>query len=360
MNATILLLPGDGIGPEVVSAAASVLRAVAARYGHAFTLRDGLIGGAALRLGQPPLPGVTLAAAREADAILLGAVGDPEFDRGDSTRRPETALLAIRRELQLYANLRPARVWPGLESSGPLKTEVVTGTDMLVVRELTGGLYYGEPRGIAADGKSAHNTMRYSRHEIERIARRAFDAARLRRRRVTSVDKANVLETSRLWRQVVTEVADDYPEVTLDHVLVDSCAMRIALAPASFDVILTENLFGDILSDEAGAIVGSLGLLPSASLGDGTGLFEPVHGSAPDIAGKDIANPIGAIGSVAMLLRHALGLDAEARAVEQAIEAALRTGARTADLAARTERAIGTREMAAAIVSALETSSAAR
>ncbi|MEO8078759.1 MAG: 3-isopropylmalate dehydrogenase [Acidobacteriota bacterium] len=360
MNATILLLPGDGIGPEVVSAAASVLRAVAARYGHAFILRDGLIGGAALRLGQPPLPGVTLASAREADAILLGAVGDPEFDRGDSTRRPETALLAIRRELQLYANLRPARVWPGLESSGPLKTEVVTGTDMLVVRELTGGLYYGEPRGIAADGKSAHNTMRYSRHEIERIARRAFDAARLRRKRVTSVDKANVLETSRLWRQVVTEVADDYPEVTLDHLLVDSCAMRIALAPASFDVILTENLFGDILSDEAGAIVGSLGLLPSASLGDGTGLFEPVHGSAPDIAGKDIANPIGAIGSVAMLLRHALGLDAEARAVEQAIEAALRTGARTADLVARTERAIGTRAMAAAIVSALEASSAAR
>src|SRR5262245_14471087 len=203
---------------------------------------------------------------------------------------------------------------------------------MLVVRELTGGLYYGEPRGVAADGSSAHNTMRYSRVEIERIARRAFEAARLRRTRVTSVDKANVLETSRLWRQVVGAVARDYPGVTLDHMLVDSCAMRIALAPASFDVILTENMFGDILSDEAGAVVGSLGLLPSASLGDGTGLFEPVHGSAPDIAGKNIANPIGAIGSAAMLLRHALGLDAEARAIETAIGGALNAGYRTADL----------------------------
>ena len=285
MNATILLLPGDGIGPEVVAAAASVLRAVASRFGYHSDLRRALIA-RALRRGLPPLPHDTLNAAREADAILLGAVGDPEFDRGDSTRRPETALLTIRRELQLYANLRPAKVWPGLESSGPLKTEVVAGTDMLVVRELTGGLYYGEPRGIAADGSSAHNTMRYSRHEIDRIARRAFDAARLRRKRVTSVDKANVLETSRLWRQVVTEVAREYPDVTLDHMLVDSCAMRIALAPSSFDVILTENMFGDILSDEAGAIVGSLGLLPSASLGDGPGLFEPVHGSAPDIAGR--------------------------------------------------------------------------
>jgi 3-isopropylmalate dehydrogenase len=359
MNATILLLPGDGIGPEVVAAAASVLRAVASRYGHTFDLREALIGGSALRRGLPPLPDDTLAAAREADAILLGAVGDPEFDRSDSTRRPESALLALRRELQLYANLRPAKVWPGLESSGPLKTEVVAGTDMLVVRELTGGLYYGEPRGIAADGSSAHNTMRYSRHEIDRIARRALDAARLRRKRVTSVDKANVLETSRLWRQVVTEVAREYPDVTLDHMLVDSCAMRVALAPSTFDVILTENMFGDILSDEAGAIVGSLGLLPSASLGEGTGLFEPVHGSAPDIAGKDLANPIGAIGSAAMLLRHALGLDAEASAVEHAIETVLRGGARTADLAEGTERRIGTREMATAVVSALSQTSTA-
>jgi 3-isopropylmalate dehydrogenase len=359
MQATILLLPGDGIGPEVVAAAASVLRAVASRFNHRLDLPEAWIGGAALRRGLSPLPAETLAAARRANAILLGAVGDPEFDRGDSSRRPETALLAIRRELKLYANLRPAKVWPGLESSGPLKTSVVSGTDMLVVRELTGGLYYGEPRGIAADGSSAHNTMRYSREEIERIARRAFEAAHVRRRRVTSVDKANVLETSRLWRQVVTSVAASYPDVALDHMLVDSCAMRIALAPSSFDVILTENMFGDILSDEAGAVVGSLGLLPSASLGDGPGLFEPVHGSAPDIAGKNIANPIGAIGSAAMLLRHALGLEEEAQAVEAAVGAALGRGLRTADLAEGSARGVGTTEMAAAIVESVATSGAA-
>lgn len=351
MNTSILLLPGDGIGPEVVAAAASVLRAVASRFNHQFTLHDAPIGGAALRRGLAPLPDETLAAARASNAILLGAVGDPEFDRGDSSRRPETALLAIRRELKLYANLRPAKVWPGLESAGPLKTSVVSGTDMLVVRELTGGLYYGEPRGIAADGSSAHNTMRYSREEIERIARRAFEAARVRRKRVTSVDKANVLETSRLWRQVVSDVWKGYPDVALDHMLVDSCAMRLTLAPAAFDVVLTENMFGDILSDEAGAVVGSLGLLPSASLGDGPGLFEPVHGSAPDIAGKDVANPIGAIGSAAMLLRYSLGLESEARAIEEAIGETLRSGLRTADLAEGAEKKVGTREMAAAIES---------
>jgi 3-isopropylmalate dehydrogenase len=353
MNASILLLPGDGIGPEVVAAAADVLRAVEACFGHSFTISTAPIGAAALRLGLAPLPAETLAAARAADGILLGAVGDPAFDRGDASRRPETALLEIRRALQLYANLRPARVWPGLEDAGPLKQEYLAGTDLLVVRELTGGLYYGEPRGMAADGQSAHNTMRYSRTEIERIARRAFDAARTRRRQVTSVDKANVLETSRLWRQIVIEVSRDYPDVRLDHMYVDACAMRIALAPSSFDVILTENLFGDILSDEAGAIVGSLGLLPSASLGDGPGLFEPVHGSAPDIAGRNIANPIGAIASAAMLLRHALSLAAEADAIELAIEQTLRQGLRTSDLAVTGEAATGTLEMAAAIASAL-------
>jgi 3-isopropylmalate dehydrogenase len=353
MKGSILLLPGDGIGPEVVAGAAAVLRAVASRYGHAFELREGIIGGAALRRNLPALPDETLAAARESKGILLGAVGDPAFDRGDSTRRPETALLAVRRELQLYANFRPAKVWPGLEGSGPLKKEVLAGTDMLVLRELTGGLYYGEPRGIAPDQLSAYNTMRYSRHEIERIARRGFEAARLRRKRVTSVDKANVLETSRLWRQVVTALAAEYPDVALDHMYVDSCAMKIALAPSSFDVILTENLFGDILSDEAGAIVGSLGLLPSASVGDGPGLFEPVHGSAPDIAGRNIANPIGAIASAAMLLRQALQLDAEARAVEDAIGATLRKGLRTADLAEPPDQKVGTAEMADAIAAAL-------
>jgi 3-isopropylmalate dehydrogenase len=353
MNSTILLLPGDGIGPEVVSAARTVLEAVAFRFGHEFTFLEQPIGGAALRRGLPPLPDETLAAAREADAILLGAVGDPEFDRGDSSRRPEAALLRIRRELNLYANLRPARVWAGLENAGPLKPEILAGTDMLIVRELTGGLYYGEPRALEPDGSSAHNTMRYSRHEVERIARRAFDAARGRLRRVTSVDKANVLETSRLWRQVVTEVATDYPDVRLDHMYVDACAMKIALAPSSFDVIVTENLFGDILSDEAGAIVGSLGLLGSASLGDGTSLFEPVHGSAPDIAGRDVANPVGAIASSAMLLRYALGLERGAASVEHAIERTLRSGLRTRDLLAKGETAVGTREMAAAIAAAV-------
>jgi 3-isopropylmalate dehydrogenase len=349
----ILLLPGDGIGPEVVAGAKRVLEAVAAAFGHQFTFREELIGGAALRRGLPPLPESTLAAARAADGILLGAVGDPEFDTGDSSRRPEAALLKIRRELNLYANLRPARVWAGLEDAGPLKPEVLAGTDMLIVRELTGGLYYGEPRGISEDGNSAHNTMRYSRMEIERIARRAFDAARGRLQRVTSVDKANVLETSRLWRQVVIDVARDYPDVRLDHMYVDACAMKIALAPSSFDVILTENLFGDILSDEAGAIVGSLGLLPSASLGDGGALFEPVHGSAPDIAGKNAANPIGAIASAAMLLRHALGLNTEADIVEHAIETVLRAGLRTRDLVTNGAPSVGTGAMAAAIAAAI-------
>src|SRR5829696_1408360 len=352
MNARILLLPGDGIGPEVVAAAEQVLQAVGRRFNHQFTLSTALIGGVALKQGLPALPDDTLEAARQADAILLGAVGDPSFDTAQPSERPEAALLRIRRELGLYANLRPARVWPGLESAGPLKPEILKGTDLLIFRELTGGLYYGEPRGVSADGESAHNTMRYSRAEVARIARRAFDAARLRRKRVTSVDKANVLETSRLWRQVVTDVAKDYPDVTLEHMLVDTCAMKLTYAPSSFDVVLTENMFGDILSDEAGAVVGSLGLLPSASLGDGAGLFEPVHGSAPDIAGKGIANPVGTIASAAMLLRYSLKLEKEAAAIEHAIESVLASGARTADLAAGAA-SLSTNEMADRIVAAL-------
>jgi 3-isopropylmalate dehydrogenase len=349
MNLSILLLPGDGIGPEVVAAAEQVLHALEGRFGHQFSLTTALIGGAALARGTTPLPDATLAAAKGADAILLGAVGDPQYDTAPPLERPEAALLKLRRELGLYANLRPARVWPGLEAAGPLKPEVLAGTDLLIFRELTGGLYYGEPRGYSEDGDSAQNTMRYSRGEVARIARRAFDAARLRRRRVTSVDKANVLETSRLWREVVTQIAKDYPDVTLDHMLVDTCAMKLAIAPSSFDVVVTENMFGDILSDEAGAVVGSLGLLPSASLGDGVGLFEPVHGSAPDIAGKNIANPIGAIVSVAMLLRYACGLEAEARAVEAAVARALIDGKRTADLASKGQEPVGTSQMAQAI-----------
>ena len=348
MNASILVLPGDGIGPEVTAAAVSVLEAVASRFGHAFQIHTGVIGGAALRAGLAPLPDETLAAARQSDAILLGAVGDPAFDTGGADRRPEAGLLAIRRELGLYANLRPARVWPGLEDGGPLKPAVVAGTDMLVVRELTGGLYYGEPRGFSDDRMAALNTLRYSRIEVERIARVAFEAARHRRCRVTSVDKANVLEVSRLWRETVTAVAGRYPDVALDHMYVDACAMKLTLSPTSFDVVLTENLFGDILSDEAGAVVGSLGLLPSASLGEGPGLFEPVHGSAPDIAGKNIANPIGAIASVAMLLEHGLALKDEARAVCSAIEQVLQAGLHTPDIAVHTKAAT-TNEVAAAI-----------
>jgi 3-isopropylmalate dehydrogenase len=332
MNARIVLLPGDGVGPEVTSAARLVLERVATVFGHHFTFDSRAIGGAALRRGSSPLPDDTIAACVEADAILLGAVGAPEFDNQPPDRRPEAALLQIRQHLGLYANLRPARVWPGLESAGPLKPEVLARTDVLVVRELTGGLYYGEPRGISTDRDVAWNTMRYSRGEIERIARVAFDAARARRRQLTSVDKANVLETSRLWREVVTKIAEDYPDVRVDHMYVDTCAMRVALAPASFDVILTENMFGDIISDEAGAVVGSLGLLPSASLGDGTGIFEPVHGSAPDIAGLDVANPIGAVLSAAMLLRHALKLEKEAAAVEGAVAAAIQSPRRTRDI----------------------------
>ncbi|HEX7020329.1 MAG TPA: 3-isopropylmalate dehydrogenase [Gemmatimonadaceae bacterium] len=343
----LVLLPGDGVGPEVVAAAASVLSAVAGRFGHEFSFDEHPIGGAALRRGLDPLPAATLRACTGADAILLGAVGDPEFDGRPPGQRPESALLQLRQKLQLYANLRPARVWPGLDAAGPLKPEVLRGTDMLVVRELTGGLYYGEPRGIADD--SAWNTLRYSRMEIDRIARVAFDAARRRRGRVTSVDKANVLETSRLWRQVVLEVARDYPDIALDHMYVDACAMKIALAPASFDVIVTENLFGDILSDEAGAIVGSLGLLPSASIGVGTGLFEPVHGSAPDLAGKDAANPVATILSAAMLLRHALHLETEAVAVERAVADTIASGIRTADLGGTAT----CREMARAIADAV-------
>jgi 3-isopropylmalate dehydrogenase len=334
MRHSIVLLPGDGIGPEVVAAARLVLDAVARRFGRELTFESCPVGGAALSQGLPPLPPATLAACQAADAVLLGAVGDPAFDHLPSSERPEAGLLALRKGLRVYANLRPARIWPGCEGAGPLRPEVAKGSDLLIVRELTGGLYFGEPRGIDREAGVAFNTMRYSVPEIERIARVAFDAAQRRRRLVTSVDKANVLETSQLWRTVVTRVARDYPEVTLQHMYVDACAMALVTAPSRFDVILTENLFGDILSDEAAVISGSIGLLPSSSIGDGPGLFEPVHGSAPDIAGRNIANPIGAIASAAMLLEHSLGAIEEARAVDAAIDRVLTEGHRTADLAA--------------------------
>jgi len=352
MSSTIILLPGDGIGPEVVGAAARVLNAVMAAAGRAITLQTYPIGGAALRTGLPALPPDTLAACRAADAVLLGAVGTPEFDHLPSSERPEGGLLALRRGLGVYANLRPARLWPGFEDSGPLKADIARGADLLIVRELTGGLYFGEPRGLDREGGVAFNTMRYTVHEIERIARVAFDAAQRRRRLVTSVDKANVLETSQLWRSVVTRVGADYPDVALQHMYVDACAMALITSPARFDVVLTENLFGDILSDEAAVISGSIGLLPSASLGDGPGLYEPVHGSAPDIVGQDRANPVGAIASASLLLRHSLGATTEADAIDRAIEAALRAGCRTADLAGP-RSALGCGAMTDAILAAL-------
>lgn len=332
MQASIALLPGDGIGPEVIDAAAQVLETVAKRFRHTFTLTRWPIGAAAMRAGDPALPEPTREACMAADAVLLGAVGDPEYSSGPSERRPETALLQLRRDLGVFANLRPARVWPGLEASSSLKPELVAGLDILIVRELTGGIYYAKPRGRTDDGHAAFDTMKYSKDEVERIARVAFENARQRRHLVTSVDKANVLETSRLWREVVTQVSTEYPDVKLEHQLVDSCALLLVSSARKFDVVLAGNLFGDILSDEAGAVVGSLGLLPSASIGGRGGLFEPVHGSAPDIAGGDVANPVGAIASAALLLRYALKATEEAAAVECAIGATLAAGVRTPDL----------------------------
>ncbi|KAA0252937.1 MAG: 3-isopropylmalate dehydrogenase [Acidobacteria bacterium] len=330
--ARIAVLPGDGIGPEVIDAAVGVLREAASREGVPLEVEWAPIGGAALKTSGEPLPESTLAACLGADAVLLGAVGDPAFDAEPPPRRPEAGLLKLRRAMGVFANVRPARVLPGLEGAGPLKPEVARGLDLVIVRELTGGLYFGQPRSLDLAGGSAVNTLVYTRAEVERVAEVAFRLAEGRRRRVTSVDKANVLETSVLWRTVVEEVGRRHPSVELSHQYVDSAAMALALSPASFDVVLTENLFGDVLSDEAGALVGSLGLLPSASLGRGPGLFEPVHGSAPALAGKDAANPIGAILSAAMLLRDGLGLPRAAERIEAAVEAVLSSGPRTADL----------------------------
>ncbi len=337
---SIAVLPGDGIGPEVIAQAVRVLEAVAERFDVRFALRTFPVGAAGVAAANDPLPGETRAAVVRSDAVLLGAVGDPSL-------RPETGLLALRKLLNVYANLRPVAVHPALVGASPLKPERLRGVDLLVVRELTGGLYYGEPRRRAAT--SATNTLAYTATEIERVARVAFEAARARRRHVTSVDKANVLEVSQLWRETVTRVARDYPTVRLEHSYVDTAAMRLVTDPATFDVVLTENMFGDILSDEAAVLVGSLGLLPSASLGEGPGLFEPVHGSAPPLAGKGIANPIGAIATVGLLLRHGLKLPDAADAVDGAIAATLDAGARTQDLARPGEPSIGTAAMGARI-----------
>jgi len=354
MKAKIVLLPGDGIGPEVVSEARLVLEAVAQRFGHEFNFATHLLGGCAIDATGTAMPDATLAACRAADAVLLGAVGGPKWDDPQSPVRPEQGLLAIRKGLGLYANLRPVRAVPALAALSPLKAERLAGVDFLVIRELTGGLYFGLPKGRekTADGERAVDTLVYTDVEIRRIVRLAFELARQRRKQVTSIDKANVLESSRLWRKIAIEVGKDFPDVKLDHQLVDSAAMRLITHAASFDVIVTENMFGDILTDEAAVLAGSLGLLPSASLGEGRlGLYEPIHGSAPDIAGRGIANPIGTILSAAMLLRHSLGLEAEAAAVEQAVARAIADGCRTADLGAT--KALNTAQMGGAIRSHL-------
>jgi 3-isopropylmalate dehydrogenase len=335
MKATIALLPGDGIGVDVVAAARLTIEAVALRFDHDFSFTEHLIGGCAIDATGTALPASTLDACRAADAVLLGAVGGPKWDDPNASVRPEQGLLALRHGLGLFANLRPIRLFPELAHASPLKLERLAGVDILVVRELTGGLYFGKPRlREEVNGRRrAVDTLEYTDEEIRRVVELAFRLASSRRRHVTSVDKANILESSRLWRTVAVEVAARFPDVRLDHQLVDSAAMRLITAAASFDVIVTENMFGDILTDEAAVLAGSLGLLPSASLGEGTrGLYEPIHGSAPDIAGKGIANPIGAILSGAMLLRHSLGLDAEAAALEHGVAQTIASGARTADL----------------------------
>jgi 3-isopropylmalate dehydrogenase len=352
LKANIVLLPGDGIGPEVVAEAVRVLEAVAQRFGHQLSFTERLMGGCSIDRFGAALTDEVLADCRAADAVLLGAVGGPKWDDPSARVRPEQGLLALRKGLRVYANLRPVRVHPSLVNASPLKPERLAGVDILVIRELTGGLYFGQPKGRErVDGhERAVDTLEYHDYEIRRVVELAFRLAERRRRKVTSVDKANVLESSRLWRQVATAAAGAHPAVALEHMLVDTASMRLIASPASFDVLVTENMFGDILTDEASVLAGSMGLLPSASLGDdGPGLYEPIHGSAPDIAGKGVANPLGTILSAALLLRHSLRLEREAAAVEAAVDAVLADGARTADLGGR----LGSRDMAAAVLARL-------
>ncbi len=360
MQLNVLILPGDGIGAEVTREAVKVLVHVARRFHHQLSLSEGLLGGVAIHKTGTPLPQETVDLALKADATLMGAVGLPEFDQAPPEKRPEKGLLGIRKVLGVYANLRPVRSYKALLDSSPLKNHLVDGTDMIIVRELTGGIYYGTPRGIHEDGGEtrAVNTMTYTRSEIQRVSRMAFHLARNRRKCVTSVDKSNVLENSQLWRRVVVEIAAEFPDVALDHILVDNCAMQLILNPRRFDVLLTENMFGDILSDEGAVLAGSIGMLPSASIGDQkpsgawVGLYEPVHGSAPDIAGQNKANPFGAIGSVAAMLEYSFGLKVEAAAVNRAVEAVLNTGNVTADLKP-SGRPATTEEVGNAVVAAL-------
>lgn len=359
---SIAVLPGDGIGPEVTEQAAEVLRAVGARYRHTFALREALVGQAAIVAEGAAISEETMALCRRSDAILFGAVGGAGVGDPGAKAQPEHALFRLRKDLELFANLRPVRPLAALVGASPLKRSVLRGVDLLVVRELTGGLYYGTPSAIreGASGATAVDTMAYTEAEIERILREAFALARGRRQHLTSVDKANVLSCSRLWRRVADRVAGEFPDVTLRHMLVDSCAMALIRQPRDFDVIVTENMFGDILTDEASMLAGSLGMLPSASLGTRAtahgqfGLYEPIHGTAPDITGQGKANPLAAILSAALLLRHSLGLKREAAAVERAVRRAVAAGLRTPDIAGPTARPVSTREMGAAVVRQLE------
>ena len=353
MNANIVVLPGDGIGPEVTAAAVEVLQAIANRYGHDFHFEECLIGGAAIDATGEPLPQATLEAAKKADAVLLGAVGGPKWSDPKAKVRPEQGLLAIRKALGLYANLRPVKPHPATLGASPIKPHLLNGVDLVVVRELTGGIYFGDK---TRDAENASDLCSYSVGEVERVVRRACTLARARRGKVTSVDKANVLETSRLWRETAERVVrEEFADIELEHQLVDSMAMHLLAKPREYDVIVTENMFGDILTDEASMLAGSLGLLPSASLGEGRcGIYEPIHGSAPDIAGLGVANPYACILSAAMLLRHSLGLEGEALCVEQAVSRALDAGHLTADLAGEGQRAIGTRAATQAVIEQLE------
>jgi len=348
MKARIVTLPGDGVGPEVTAAAVAVLKAVAAHYEHIFDFDEHLIGGAAIDATGEPLPAESLQACQQADAVLLGAVGGPKWSDPNAPVRPEQGLLGLRAALGVYANLRPLQVHPALAELSPLKNEKLHNVDVMFVRELTGGAYFGAKTRTA---DTATDECKYTVAEVERVVRRAFELARGRRHHVTSVDKANVLETSRLWRSTVQRIATEYPDVKLEHQLVDSMAMLLLTQPNRYDVVVTENLFGDILTDEAAALAGSLGLLPSASLGEGrNGVYEPIHGSAPDIAGQGVANPIGTILSTALLLRHSLQLEAEAQAVEAAVEHVLQHGPRSRDIGGHA----GTTEVCAAVLVALQ------
>jgi 3-isopropylmalate dehydrogenase len=354
MRATIATLPGDGIGVEVVAEGIKVLEAVAAKHDHLFAFENGLVGGVAIDATGSPLPDETLATCRKADAVLFGAVGDPKYDDPTLPVRPEQGLMTLRKELELYANLRPVHVYSAILDASPLRPELTEGVDLVVVRELTSGIYFGKRQEAARENPTAYDTMIYTADDVRRIAHLAFKLARTRRSKVTSVDKANILASSRLWRRIVTEISSEYPDVAFETLLVDAATMHLLRRPSDFDVIVTTNLFGDILSDESSMLAGSMGLLPSASLGSGSfGLYEPIHGSAPDIAGKGIANPLAAILSAAMLLRHSLGLEAEAAAVERAVESALGQGHLTADIAGSATHTVNTEQMGDAVVAAI-------